>query len=246
MDLPHPYDRPTEPSCFSAYNTRSGPFFDPTADPTSSTSYRREPREWEREGGPGLPEGWGDNAPENVGKKGRRKEVQKMERRAKEQQTEDDPDDWFGNPRNVRNRGAAAPVASGYSQRQGGGGGGGGNGPKKITFGSSIRDAGRQFQPVASAGLPNRPAAPPREEERVGSRGKYAYDPTRAHRPLPTVDLNNNTNNTNNNQRNEGGREREHNKNRDRDRDRDRNRDRDRDRYRRDDRGPRYKGGYSR
>lgn len=152
----------------------------------------------------------------------------------------------FGNPRNVRNRGAAAPVASGYSQRQGGGGGGGGNGPKKITFGSSIRDAGRQFQPVASAGLPNRPAAPPREEERVGSRGKYAYDPTRAHRPLPTVDLNNNTNNTNNNQRNEGGREREHNKNRDRDRDRDRNRDRDRDRYRRDDRGPRYKGGYSR
>ncbi|KDQ64478.1 hypothetical protein JAAARDRAFT_64329 [Jaapia argillacea MUCL 33604] len=100
--LPHPYDCPKEPSAFSSHNTMSGPFFDTSQDASSS---RREPRDWESNNNK-LPDGWGFDAPMNVGKEGKKKSRTRMEDRAKVQQEEDDdPDDWFGNAQNVKNRG---------------------------------------------------------------------------------------------------------------------------------------------
>ncbi|GLB33786.1 putative zinc finger protein [Lyophyllum shimeji] len=101
QDLPHRQDVPDESSAFSEHNTLSGPFFD-SAERPASKRRRREPRDWELAND--LPATWG-NVPENVGKQGRKNQVAKMERKAHLEAVEDDPDDWFGDPRNVRNLG---------------------------------------------------------------------------------------------------------------------------------------------
>jgi protein AIR1/2 len=63
----------------------------------------RAPRDWET--GDSFGDGWGASAPINVGKRARNKNRMRMEQRALEIQEQSDQDDWFGNPRNVRNRG---------------------------------------------------------------------------------------------------------------------------------------------
>lgn len=174
-----------------------------------STLPRRVPRDWELAND--LPKGWGDNAPENVGRQARRNNIAKMEKRAKEQAIEDDPNDWFGKSRNAQNHrappssGSRAPVA-----------------PKKISFGKSFQGAGSQFQPPSSA---------PSLLDRLGDnyhRGDSRsrdYERSRDSRPRNRPD------------RNYGSQLRQDN----------RYPERDKDRYRRrDETGPRYKGGYSR
>ncbi|CAL1700144.1 unnamed protein product [Somion occarium] len=134
---PHAHDFPKEPSAFSAYNTRSGPFFDPTRaeKPTSSSSRKarraKASRDWLREDGTWA-DGYGFAAPMDVGKQGKRKERARMEQRAQEVQLDDD-EDWFAR----RGRGSSG------NARNGGGGGGGKGTPssgrdrnsKKIAFG---------------------------------------------------------------------------------------------------------------
>jgi len=87
----------------------SGPFFDAATRPVRA----RAPRDWENEETFG--DGWGANAPINVGKRARNKDRARMERRALEleEQEEDDQSDWFANARNVRNRGARGAESSG-------------------------------------------------------------------------------------------------------------------------------------
>jgi protein AIR1/2 len=130
-DIPHRGDLPQEPSAFSTHNTLSGPFFD--AELPRSTSRRREPREWEHRDPSSA---WGDDLPENVGRQGRRKNAEKMERRMKEQEADEDPEDWFGNPRHARSHGSLRDNEKGPPI-----------GPsKKMSFGKSVQQAGRQFQ----------------------------------------------------------------------------------------------------
>ena len=75
----------------------------------------RPQRDWEN--GETFGDGWGANAPINVGKRGRNKDRARMERRALEleeqEQEQDDQDDWFANPRNIRNRGVRVATESG-------------------------------------------------------------------------------------------------------------------------------------
>jgi protein AIR1/2 len=131
QDIPHRGDFPSEPSAFSTHNTLSGPFFD--AELPRSLSHRREPREWEH---PGPPNSWGKDLPENVGRKGRKKDAERMEKRAQEQEANDDQDDWFGNPRASRSRG---PRQENEKRPP--------TGPStKMSFGKSVQQAGRQFQ----------------------------------------------------------------------------------------------------
>ena len=94
-------------------STLSGPFSDAAAAPVRA----RAPRDWEN--GESFGDGWGANAPINVGKRGRNRNRARMEQRALEleEREQDDPGDWFSNPRNVRNRGVR------------GAGGEGGGGP---------------------------------------------------------------------------------------------------------------------
>jgi protein AIR1/2 len=89
----------------------SGPFSDAAELPVRA----RPPRDWEN--GETFGDGWGANAPINVGKRGRNKDRARMERRALEleeqEQEQDDQDDWFANPRNIRNRGVRVATESG-------------------------------------------------------------------------------------------------------------------------------------
>lgn len=135
--LPHPPDHPLEPSAFSSYNIMSGPFFDATT--SLSKGKARRPRDWETSDHVG--DGWGFNAPMNVGKQGRKKDRARMEQVAKHQEEEEDPDDWFGNPRNARNRGMtrdAQPPRNVRSEI--------GNENKVFTFGSMGNDRNRRFE----------------------------------------------------------------------------------------------------
>lgn len=170
-----------------------------------STSSRREPRDWEQAND--LPRDWGNDAPDNVGKQSRRKNVAKMEKRAQEQAVDDDPDDWFVNSRRERNHGGPQSRSNAPS------------GPKRMSFGKSLQDAGRQFQPPPSS----KPSLLERLEDNA-HRGHSHDQSSRSSRSKHDRDY------------------RSHNHSR-----RDDKYGQDRDRYhRREEPGPRYKGGYRR
>ncbi|KAH9981836.1 hypothetical protein BJV74DRAFT_778256, partial [Russula compacta] len=95
-ELPHPHDTPSAPSAFGLYNILSGPFSDAAAAPIRA----RGPRDWEN--GETFGDGWGANAPINVGKRARNRDRVRMEQRALELQEQDDQNDWFENARNTR------------------------------------------------------------------------------------------------------------------------------------------------
>lgn len=122
-DMPHHEDFPNEPSAFSEHNTLSGPFYDTYA----SNLYDRKPRDWEL------------LVPENVGKKGRKDQLLRMERKAREQVSREDTNDWFENPKNTRTRRVPQPNVRTPEP------------PKKLTFGKSIHESvrhlGRQSRP---------------------------------------------------------------------------------------------------
>ncbi|KAG6829738.1 hypothetical protein H0H87_010370 [Tephrocybe sp. NHM501043] len=148
QDVPHREDIPEEYSAFSEHNTLSGPFFDVERPaPKSRRRERFEPHDH-------LPPSWG-NVPDNVGKKGRKDNAAKMERKAREA-IEDDPDDWFGNPQNARNRGSTTTTTrnnSSNSTRKPDR-----NPPKKLSFGKSLQDSAKHF----------RPPSPPKLLDRIG------------------------------------------------------------------------------
>ncbi|KAG6854799.1 hypothetical protein C0991_001226 [Blastosporella zonata] len=144
QDMPHREDIPDEFSAFSEHNTLSGPFFDSVPERSALKRLRREPRDWESHND--LPPSWG-NVPDNVGKKGRRDNAAKMERRAQEQAVEDDPDDWFGNPQNARNRGTGQKNDSQKADP-----------PRKMAFGKSLQESTRYFHPPS----------PPKLLDRIG------------------------------------------------------------------------------
>jgi len=95
-EVPHLADIPEEPSAFSLYNTMSGPF-DHAPGLKASTSHHRMPRDWEQDRVM-------DSRSANVGREGRKRERARMEKKAKQLEANDDPDDWFGNQRNIKNR----------------------------------------------------------------------------------------------------------------------------------------------
>lgn len=216
-EAPHLSDRSQEPSAFGLYNTMSGPFFDSSAEqmPSVSESTSRRLREWERDK---LPDGWGHDAPVNVGKQGRKKDRAKMERMATDDN--DDADDWFGSARNVPNRGPPKrPVTEGR-----------GSVGKKISIGFSASHLQSSF--VAPAWNGNQSGPAPSLLDRISS------TPNPRYQPIQSQDSHS--------QRNRGApksnRSRQHESGDIRRRDKERERDR-RERERP---GPRYKGGYGR
>ncbi|KAG6831610.1 hypothetical protein H0H92_009083 [Tricholoma furcatifolium] len=154
QDAPHREDIPEEYSAFSEHNTLSGPFFDSAKVPSKPKRRRHEPRD-------DLPPSWG-NVPDNVGKKGRRKNAARMERGAQEQAAEDDPDDWFGNLKNARSRG----MNQRDEDRKAGP-------TRKLAFGKSLLESTRHF----------RPPSPPKLLDRIGdtyySRNSERHDSSR-------------------------------------------------------------------
>ena len=92
---------PTEYSAFSSHNIISGPFYDPAIKPVSVAREQRG-----REGAldrPHLPDDWNAGVVVDVGKRGKNKDKEKLEKRFREQ--EDEGEDWFDDMRNVKKRG---------------------------------------------------------------------------------------------------------------------------------------------
>ncbi|KIJ70584.1 hypothetical protein HYDPIDRAFT_164570 [Hydnomerulius pinastri MD-312] len=238
-ELPHSANIPVEPSAFSAYNVISGPFYDPATEPERK---RRGPRELQNdEGLPRLPEDWGVDIPVNVGKQGKSKDREKLEKRFREQEEEDGDADWFNNPRNARNRGMNQKAPP--TRPRG----------KAMKFGGSLKDAGRQLlppqpPPPSSSGKPLS-LLERLEDSRGGgndrrrldrSSDRDRYEPPRSSDP-PLRILGAAAD-----RRNQDGRSSNSRKS-DREREKDR-RDRDRERHRGSEREhrPRYNGGYNR
>ncbi|KAJ6599088.1 hypothetical protein DFH09DRAFT_1021879 [Mycena vulgaris] len=198
----HP-DSLTEPTAFSYHVLSAGPFIPPA---TSSHA----PREWER--GADLPGGV-----QNVGRQAKRKEMEKLARRARQQEA-DEPENWFQNPRNVKNRGAPERERERPP-------GNAPTGPRKMNFAPSVKDGARPFQFTA------------------GSSSKASLS-DRLTDPMPERHRDAKSQSGNSKSRRASEREREREQHASDSHSRHRN-DRDKERHR-DERGPRYKGGYSR
>ncbi|KAJ6613481.1 hypothetical protein B0H10DRAFT_2048694 [Mycena sp. CBHHK59/15] len=187
-----------EPSAFSHHVLSLGPFAI-----TDNAPNHRIPREWERE--VKLPGGL-----DHVGRQAKKKEMEKLARR--QQQEDDDPGDWFQNSRNAKIRGAADRDRRTLGSIP--------TGPKKMTFGSSLKDSGVPFQFSAAssskASLAERLSDPARDRHRDSKSSRSSKSNSRHDRSSDR-----------------------HSRHRD-------DRERDKDRHRRDERGPRYTGGYSR
>ncbi|KAG8218487.1 hypothetical protein J3R82DRAFT_4120 [Butyriboletus roseoflavus] len=100
-ELPHPATFPTEYSAFSSHNVMSGPFYDPAAEPVSMKRGQRD-RENEVDW-PRLPDDWDAGASIDVGKRGKNKDKERLEKRFREQ--EDEGEDWFNDIRNMKSKG---------------------------------------------------------------------------------------------------------------------------------------------
>ncbi|PFH52703.1 hypothetical protein AMATHDRAFT_107883, partial [Amanita thiersii Skay4041] len=98
-ELPHRHDIPVEPSAFSLNNMLSGPFYDSTEQLQSLSNKDRCRSEIDKDTSE-----WLQNLPDEVGKQGRKKHMERMEKRAREQEQVEE-DDWFGNSTNLRIRG---------------------------------------------------------------------------------------------------------------------------------------------
>lgn len=142
-ELPHPHDTPSAPSTFGLYNILSGPFSDAAAAPIRA----RGPRNWEN--GETFGDGWGANAPINVGKRARNRDRVRMEQRALELQEQDEQNDWFENARNTRSNRTGSPPPSVPPPRRDRGGGERGVGKKdaKIRFGRAWKSDDRDPSP---------------------------------------------------------------------------------------------------
>ncbi|KAH7887764.1 hypothetical protein F5I97DRAFT_1804724 [Phlebopus sp. FC_14] len=140
-ELPHPSGFPVEPSAFGVHNIMSGPFYDPATEPER---IRRGPREPQKNSI--LLDEWGMDPPGNVGKQGRNKDRERLEKRFREQ--EDDGSDWFSDARNVKNRDMAqkTPVSAPRG--------------KAMKFGDSLKDA-KPLRPPPSVSPSSRNGGPP-------------------------------------------------------------------------------------
>ncbi|KAJ7700061.1 hypothetical protein B0H17DRAFT_1048404 [Mycena rosella] len=115
-----------EPTAFSYHFLSAGPF---TLPPGSHA-----PRDWEKV----------IALPGDVGRRARKKEMEKLGRRA--QQQEADEPDWFQNSRNVKSRGT--PERNHRDRDRGRPTGNPPTGPRKMSFGQSVKDAGLPARPA--------------------------------------------------------------------------------------------------
>ncbi|KAK0468352.1 uncharacterized protein EV420DRAFT_460559 [Desarmillaria tabescens] len=113
-NAPHAYGVPEDYSAFGSNNLHTGPFADVNVYARPATT-RRGARDWEKE----------INVVDNVGKKGKRKAIEMLERSA-QRQLEDDGDDWFGNRGGGKESKTATSRASGRPA-------------KKLMFSQSIK-----------------------------------------------------------------------------------------------------------
>jgi protein AIR1/2 len=206
---------PDVPSAFGVWNILTGPFSDVPEQPMRA----RAPRDWENEETFG--DGWGTNAPINVGKRARNKDRARMERRALEleEQEQDDQGDWFENARNMRNRGGVRRS-------------GPGPGPDTSGHGFRKKDAKIRLTRAWKSDDPPPPSSPSSRKQSLLDRvGNDDDDDDHGHHS-----------HSRDHRHGHYGRDRER-ENRDRDRDSVRDRDRDRDRDK--DRG-RERGGWER
>ncbi|KAI6113699.1 hypothetical protein EV401DRAFT_1866622 [Pisolithus croceorrhizus] len=156
-ELPRSSQVPPEPSAFSAFNLMTGPFYDPTME---SPRIRRGPRDLrESEDLTRLPD---LNVPIDVGKRGRNKDRENLEKRFREQE-DGEPGDWFNDMQNAKNRRVKEPPSRG----------------KAMKFGASLKDGGRKLSPPRTSEKPRSLLA--RLGDGGGDEFRNGRDDTQAH-----------------------------------------------------------------
>ncbi len=130
-----------------------GPFYDPEKE-LAITS--KAPRSHRRNDD--TYDDWSQDIPSDVGKQGRRKNMAKLEKRAREQEQADE-DDWFNKPGNLQIRGRAKQDNRRRDEPQK---------ASKLSFGKSIAEAGRRFGAEDS----KQPSLLARISDDRGSRGR--------------------------------------------------------------------------
>lgn len=108
-----------------------GPFYDPEKEP--ATTYN-DPRSRRRNDD--VFDDWSKDVPSEVGKQGRRKNMAKLEKRAREQE-QDDEDTWFDKPGNLKIRGQAKHYDDNRRDEP--------RKASKFSFGKSVVEAGRRI-----------------------------------------------------------------------------------------------------
>jgi len=154
-EIPHRYDRLEEPSAFSLHNVMGGPFYDPEKELAIAS---KAPRSHRRKDD--TYDDWSKDIPNEVGKEGRRKNMARLEKRAREQEQADEADDWFNKSGNLQIRGRAKQDDGRRDEPRK---------ASKLSFGKSIAEAGRRFGAEESK---QQPSLLSRISDDRGSRGR--------------------------------------------------------------------------
>lgn len=107
-----------------------GPFYDPKKEPATTV---KAPRSHRRNDD--AYDDWSKDVPSEVGKQGRRKNMARMEKRAREQEQDDD-DNWFDKSENLKIRGQAKQGDKRRDESRK---------ASKFSFGKSVAEAGRRL-----------------------------------------------------------------------------------------------------
>ena len=107
-----------------------GPFYDPEKEP--ATTYK-DPRSHRRNDD--IFDDWSKDVPSEVGKQGRRKNMARLEKRAREQE-QDDEDNWFDKPGALKIRSQAKHDDNKRDEPRK---------ASKFSFGKSVAEAGRRI-----------------------------------------------------------------------------------------------------
>ena len=129
-----------------------GPFYDPEKEP--ATTYTKDPRSRRRNDDVFVH--WSKDVPSEVGKQGRRKNMARLEKRAREQE-QDDEDNWFDKPGDHKIRGQAKHDDKRRDEPRK---------ASKFSFGKSVAEAGRRI------GEDSRPSLLSRITDDRGGRGR--------------------------------------------------------------------------
>ncbi|KAI6047204.1 hypothetical protein EDC04DRAFT_2556591, partial [Pisolithus marmoratus] len=131
-ELPRFFGTPLQPSAFGAFNLMSGPFYDPATEPPRIRRGLRDPH-----GSEDLTRLPDLAIPVDVGKRGRHKDREKLEKRFREQE-DGESGDWFDDMQSSKNRGMKEPPSRG----------------KAMKFGASLGSGGRPFSPPRTSEKP--------------------------------------------------------------------------------------------
>ncbi|KAF8639896.1 hypothetical protein AX17_001148 [Amanita inopinata Kibby_2008] len=114
----------------------SGPFYDPLKELQTTSSQQRRRRKYDQERADGRD--WFRDLPDEVGKHGKRKNIARLGRKAREQEQANEEDSWFDSTSSLKIRGLARQGKEGARENEA-------RKTPKISVGKSVAEAGKRL-----------------------------------------------------------------------------------------------------